>query len=196
MGVEARRASWRRSWSREHLLLPDTATRRDLGDENLILDVAARVGTPERLAALYLLAKADALATGPAAWTPWRQTLIRELVAKVQRVFERGEMGVELAERLTDAIGRLRELLQAKPDDEVERFVLRMPRSYFLSVPPAQIARHYATIAPDLGSTRGSDRDVAGHARGRLRAAGGRRPTGRGCCRGSRARCRWPGSPS
>ena len=28
---------------------------------------------------------------------------------------------------------------------------MRMPRSYFLSIPPAQIARHYATIAPDLG---------------------------------------------
>src|SRR5439155_21164378 len=30
----------------EHLLLPDTATRRDLSDEDLLLDVAARVGTP------------------------------------------------------------------------------------------------------------------------------------------------------
>ena len=77
----------------EHLLLPDTATRRDLSDEDLLLDVAARVGTPERLGALYLLAKADAFATGPAAWTPWRETLVRELVAKVQRVFDRGEMG-------------------------------------------------------------------------------------------------------
>ena len=59
----------------EHLLLADTATRRDLSDENLLLDVAARIGTPERLGALYLVTKADALATGPAAWTPWRQAL-------------------------------------------------------------------------------------------------------------------------
>lgn len=135
----------------EHLLLPDTATRRDLTDDDLILDMAARIGTPERLAALYLLAKADALATGPAAWTSWRQTLIRELVAKIQRVFDRGEMGVEVAERLTDGIGRVRDLLAAEPSAEVERFVLRMPRSYFLSVPPAKIARHYSTIAPELG---------------------------------------------
>jgi [protein-PII] uridylyltransferase len=134
-----------------HLLLPDTATRRDLTDDDLVLDVAARVGTPERLAALYLLAKADARATGPAAWTSWRQTLIRELVVKIQRVFERGEMGVEIAERLTEAIGRVRDLLTGEPPTEVERFILRMPRSYFLSLPPAQIARHYATIAPDIG---------------------------------------------
>ncbi len=136
----------------EHLLLPDTATRRDLADEELVLDVAARVGSPERLAALYLLAKTDAMATGPAAWTPWRRTLICELVAKVQRVFERGEMGSELAERLTDRIGRVRDLLAGEPDPEVDRFVLRMPRGYFLAVEPAQVARDFGTIAPPVGA--------------------------------------------
>lgn len=135
----------------EHLLLSDTATRRDLTDEDLIMGVAARIGTPERLGALYLLAKADAAATGPAAWTPWRRALVRELVTKVGRVFDRGDMGAELAERLTDRIGRLRDLLEREPEDEVERFVLRMPRGYFLSVEPVRIARHYATIAPDIG---------------------------------------------
>ena len=135
-----------------HLLLPDTATRRDLTAEDLILDVASRIGSPERLAALYLLAKADALATGPAAWTPWRRALVRELVMKVQRVFDRGEMGEELAERLTDRIERLRDLLRGEPEDGVERFVLTMPRGYFLTVDPARVARHYATIAPQVGS--------------------------------------------
>ena len=146
----------------QHLLLPDTATRRDLTAEDLIMDVASRVGSPERLAALYLLAKADALATGPAAWTPWRQALIRELVGKVQRVFDRGEMGEELAERLTDRVERLRELLRAEPDAAVERFVLTMPRGYFLTVDPAQAARHYATIAPEIGSLDVRTAAVAG----------------------------------
>jgi [protein-PII] uridylyltransferase len=134
-----------------HLLLPDTATRRDLTDDDLILDVAAGIGTPERLAALYLLVVADAGATGPSAWTPWRRTLVRELVAKVQRVFERGDMGAEVAERLTDRIERLRELLIAEPSREVERHVLRMPRSYFLSTEPAQAAGHFLLIAPPVG---------------------------------------------
>ena len=137
----------------QHLVLPDTATRRDLTDEDLILDVAARIGSADRLAALALLARADALATGPAAWTQWRQTLLTELVTRVQRVYERGHMGTELAQRLTDRIDAVRDLLTAVPDDAVERFVLRMPRSYFLSVEPARIASHYAAIAPDVGST-------------------------------------------
>lgn len=137
----------------EHLVLPDTATRRDLTDENLILDVAARIGTPERLAALSLLARADAAATGPAAWTPWRRTLVRELVARVQRAFERGDMGAELAQRLATRVDEVRELLAAEPPDEIDRFVLRMPRAYFLAIEPARIAEHHPTISPDVGTT-------------------------------------------
>ena len=134
----------------QHLLLADTATRRDLSDENLVLDVAAAVGSSERLAALYLLAKADAEATGPAAWTPWRRTLIRELVAKVQHVLERGEMGTELAEELTGRVERVRHLLEDEPD--IERFLQRMPRRYLLAVDPARAARHFATITPPVGA--------------------------------------------
>lgn len=136
----------------EHLLIPDTATRRDLTDENLILDVAATVGTLERLAALYLLAVADAAATGPAAWTPWRQALVRELVTKVRHVLERGTMGEELAATLTERTGAVRALLTGEPDRDVDDFVLRMPRGYFLSVEPGRAAAHFHTIAPYLAS--------------------------------------------
>jgi [protein-PII] uridylyltransferase len=135
-----------------HLLLSDTATRRDLTEENLILDVAAAVGTPERLAALYLLAKADAEATGPAAWTPWRRTLIHELVAKVQHVLERGAMGTEIAEDLAVRVDRVRELLEREPSDDVEGFLARVPRAYLLAVEPERVARHYPTIQPPVGA--------------------------------------------
>ena len=136
----------------EHLLLPDTATRRDLTDENLIIDVAAKVGTLESLAALYLLAVADAAATGPAAWTPWRQALVAELVTKVRHVLDRGTMGEELAATLSERIEHLRHLLAQEPDPDVDAFILRMPRGYFLSVEPRDAARHFRTIAPQLGS--------------------------------------------
>jgi len=126
------------------------------------MGVAATIATPERLAALYLLVVADAGATGPAAWTPWRRSLVRELVAKVQRVFDRGDMGREVAERLTDRIERLRDLLIAEPPGEVERYVLRMPRSYFLSVDPVQAARHFALIAPVVGANEVRSAAVAG----------------------------------
>jgi [protein-PII] uridylyltransferase len=152
MGIEGATRDLAAFMVREHLLLPDTATRRDLADEDLILDVAARIGSPDRLGALTLLAEADAIATGPSAWTAWRQTLLRELVTRVQRVFDRGHMGTELAQQLTARIDAVRDLLDAEPEESVERFVLRMPRGYFLAMEPEHVAAHYPTIAPEVGS--------------------------------------------
>ncbi|HXF71634.1 MAG TPA: ACT domain-containing protein [Actinomycetota bacterium] len=136
-----------------HLLLSDTATRRDLEDDDLILDVAARVGDQGRLAALYLLTVADARATGPAAWTPWRQALVRELVAKVQHVLERGEMGPELAERLADRAAALRRSLRDEDPAEVERFLARVPRGYLAAVAPERAALHFRLLRAPLGAT-------------------------------------------
>jgi [protein-PII] uridylyltransferase len=137
---------------REHLLLSDTATRRDLEDDDLVLDVAARVGDPERLAALYLLTIADAEATGPLAWTPWRAALVRELVAKVQRVLERGEAGARTAERLVERAEAVRSLLPERDRTALDGFLARMPRGYALALPAERIARHVGLVSPPLGT--------------------------------------------
>ncbi len=137
----------------QHLLLSDTATRRDLEDDDLILDVASRVGDPGRLAALYLLTVTDARATGPVAWTPWRQTLVRELVAKVEHVLERGEMGPELAERLAARVAELRELLAGEDPAAVDGFVHRVPHGYLLAVPAERAAEHFRLLASPVGRT-------------------------------------------
>ena len=140
----------------DHLLLPDTATRRDLTDESLILAVAARIGSPQRLAALYLLALADAEATGSSANTPWRLALIRELVAKIQHVLERGEVTTDTNARLQAARRAIADRLPALDAEAKEDFLSRMPPSYLLSVPPELAASHAPLLA---GFTGGEDGD-------------------------------------
>lgn len=71
---------------RHHLLLPEVATRRDLADPSTITRVAEAVGDTLTLHLLEALAEADGLATGPAAWSSWKATLIRELVRRVDAV--------------------------------------------------------------------------------------------------------------
>jgi [protein-PII] uridylyltransferase len=71
---------------RHHLLLPDTATRRDLDDPTTIRSVAETVEDPSTLALLHALTEADALATGPAAWGDWKAGLVRDLVRRVDAV--------------------------------------------------------------------------------------------------------------
>ncbi|MGV4987763.1 [protein-PII] uridylyltransferase [Streptomyces sp. NPDC001709] len=71
---------------RHHLLLIETATRRDLDDPATVRSVAEAVGTQSTLELLHALTEADALATGPAAWSSWRGSLVADLVRRVSAV--------------------------------------------------------------------------------------------------------------
>lgn len=76
---------------RLHLLLPDVATRRDISDDDVIRSVADQVGTLANLELLAALTEADSLATGPAAWSPWKGELVAQLVTRVAHVLRGGE---------------------------------------------------------------------------------------------------------
>ena len=68
---------------RYHLLLPDTATRRDLQDPKIIAGVVDALGGDSTLLELlHVLAEADALATGPGVWGDWKASLIGDLVRR------------------------------------------------------------------------------------------------------------------
>jgi [protein-PII] uridylyltransferase len=69
-----------------HLLLPETATRRDLSDPAVITNVAKLVGDIDTLQLLRALTEADSLATGPTAWSPWKGQLCDDLVQRVEQV--------------------------------------------------------------------------------------------------------------
>ncbi|WP_412516853.1 ACT domain-containing protein [Actinomadura madurae] len=72
---------------RHHLLLPETATRRDIDDPvtiQTVTEAVAEVPGRERelLDLLAALAIADGGATGPAAWGPWKAGLVAELARR------------------------------------------------------------------------------------------------------------------
>jgi [protein-PII] uridylyltransferase len=69
---------------RHHLLLSSTATRRDLEDPATIAYVAELVPNLQVLELLHALSIADGEATGRAAWTDWKASLVAELVKKVE----------------------------------------------------------------------------------------------------------------
>ncbi|WP_406246768.1 [protein-PII] uridylyltransferase [Streptomyces anulatus] len=71
---------------RHHLLLVETATRRDLDDPATVRSVAEAVSSASTLELLHVLTEADALATGPAAWSSWRASLVTDLVKRVAAV--------------------------------------------------------------------------------------------------------------
>lgn len=64
----------------------ETATRRDLDDPATVTSVAGAVKSAATLELLHALTEADALATGPAAWSSWRASLVDDLVGRVAAV--------------------------------------------------------------------------------------------------------------
>ncbi|MFD6432177.1 [protein-PII] uridylyltransferase [Streptomyces venezuelae] len=101
---------------RHHLLLVETATRRDLDDPATVRGVAEAVGAAGTLELLHALTEADALATGPAAWSAWRGALVGDLVKRVTAVLS----GEAPEERTTE---------DAAPTAEQERLAVEAFRT-------------------------------------------------------------------
>ena len=134
---------------RHHLLLPTIATRRDIADSRVIAEVARTVGDARTLHLLYVLAVADARATGSEAWGRWKAQLMRLLYHRVLARIEAGKReeaagDAELARR--DATIAAVAALDGGPMREVvRRHVDALPPPY-LTTPPAEIAAHLALI--------------------------------------------------
>jgi len=73
-----------------HLVLSQTAFRRDIDDPKTILDLAELVQSPERLRLLLALTVADIRAVSPKVWNNWKATLLREVYWRVAEVLAGG----------------------------------------------------------------------------------------------------------
>lgn len=131
---------------REHLLLFETATRRDINDEETALHVARRVGRPERLKMLYLLSLADAMATGPKAWNEWTGSLMRNLFFKAFNAMEKGELvsrrAVRVMEEKKERI--LAASMSAREREDNAQVMQFMSPRYLLHTPSQEIPQHIA----------------------------------------------------
>ena len=138
---------------RDHLLLINAATRRDIHDEETAIACARRIKTAGRLKMLYLLTVADSMATGPKAWNEWTSALLRDLFLSVLRILEKGELASR--EAVARIAAKKEALLNAEPqgpgrDDLADLFDVLSPR-YFLHTPAADISDHL-TLYRTLGT--------------------------------------------
>jgi [protein-PII] uridylyltransferase len=121
-----------------HLLLPLTATRRDLADPAVIDQVASEVGDLEMLQVLYLLTIADSRATGPSMWNDWKASLLKTLFSRCAARF-----GVEDTEAAT--VGTTREELLARSAGTEDALILHlegMPDDYLRTLTADEVLWH------------------------------------------------------
>ena len=129
-----------------HLMLSQTAFRRDIDDPKTILDLADTIQSPERLRLLLVLTVADMRAVSSKVWNNWKATLLRELYARVAEVLEGGlattERDIRVSRARDAASGRLADW----PEDALGRYLGLGYPSYWLSFDPDSHARHARMI--------------------------------------------------
>ncbi len=129
-----------------HLLLSQTAFKRDIDDPKTIVDLADTIQSPERLRLLLVLTVADMRAVSPKVWNGWKATLLRELYARVAEVLEGALATTERDVRVQRAKEALATLLDDWPKDAVERFLGLGYAGYWLSFDPETHLRHARMI--------------------------------------------------
>lgn len=78
----------------EHLLMSDTAFRRNMNDPKTIADFSARIRSRDRLDMLFVLTTVDIMGVGPGRWTAWKARLLEELYNKTDALMQGIEPGM------------------------------------------------------------------------------------------------------
>ncbi|MCB8873985.1 [protein-PII] uridylyltransferase [Acidisoma silvae] len=129
-----------------HLLLSQTAFKRDIDDPKTILDLVDTVQSPERLKLLLVLTVADMRAVSPKVWNGWKATLLRELYTRVAEVLAGGLATTERDVRVARAKEAAAERLSDWTAEDIATFLDLGYPAYWLSFDPATHERHGRVI--------------------------------------------------
>ncbi|MCP4330457.1 MAG: [protein-PII] uridylyltransferase [Alphaproteobacteria bacterium] len=131
---------------RHHLLMNNTAQKRDINDAKTISDFAAIVQSPERLRMLLVLTVADMRATGPTVWNGWKAALLRELYWRTEEVLSGRFDDASVQSRARDVVDRLRPELSDWSEAEFDAHIARGNSTYWLGHEIATLVRHARQI--------------------------------------------------
>ncbi len=148
---------------RHHLLMSDTAFKRDLNDPQTVRDFAAIVQSPERLRLLLVLTVADIRAVGPGVWNNWKATLLRQLYFRADEALTGGSGTGAQAALVAEAQAAARARLADWSEADFDWFVDNTPPAYWLAFEPDSLARQARLAQRSIGTTNPLlvDTDVA-----------------------------------
>jgi len=148
-----------------HLVMSDTAQKRDIADPRTVADFARVIETPERLRLLLVLTVADIRAVGPGVWNGWKGQLMRELYTATEAVFRggRGSDSAAAIKRYYENAAYDARVALTKADPACEPWVDAMEDAYFSAFTQAEVLAH-AALARRAAATGGAA------AEGRVRA--------------------------
>ena len=148
------------SWLvRNHLLMSNTAFKRDLDDPQTIDTFSEAVQSPERLRLLLVLTCADIRAVGPNVWNNWKATLLRELYNRADEYMTGAQNTATRDVRVAASREALLARLADWPDDARESIIASASPAYLLGYDLATQERHMRFIR--AAETRNQKIEVA-----------------------------------
>ena len=131
---------------KNHLVMSDTAQRRDVSDPKTVRDFVDMVQSPEMLRLLVILTVADIRAVGPGVWNGWKGQLLRELYYAAETMM----MGGDQAPGRTTRVAAAKAALEARLGDltpaQREKALSRHYDNYWLAFDESELERHARLI--------------------------------------------------
>ncbi len=116
---------------RYHLLMSDTAQKRDIADPRTVRDFAKAVTSVSRLDLLTVLTVCDIRGVGPDTWNNWKAALLRALYRQTRRALETGMEDLTRTNRGAKARAALRAALPDWPKAALKRELARHYPAYW-----------------------------------------------------------------
>jgi len=136
--AETETVAWLVRW---HLLMSNTAFKRDVNDPRTVADFADQVQSPERLRLLLVLTVADIRAVGPQVWNGWKAALLRELYFRTMAVLGGDAAAIE-HQPVKAILADLRTNLSEFDDADFAALADRCGPAYWQSFTVPLLARH------------------------------------------------------
>ncbi len=134
---------------RHHLLMSDTAQKRDIAEPRTVRDFARAVKSVERLDLLTVLTVCDIRGVGPGTWNNWKAMLLRSLYKSTTDALNNGLEDINRGARENEAKVTLRDALASWDQKTVRAELARHYGPYWQGMPAAaQVV--FATLLQEI----------------------------------------------
>ncbi|NBT52892.1 MAG: HD domain-containing protein, partial [Marivivens sp.] len=151
---------------RYHLLMSDTAQKRDLSEPRTVRDFAKAVKSVKRLDLLTVLTVCDIRGVGPGTWNNWKAMLLRDLHQLTKIALESGMEEINRDARENEAKKALREALADWDSKDVRTELGRHYGPYWQGLPAsaqvifAKLLRDISDVEIRIDMELDHDRDA------------------------------------
>lgn len=135
---------------RYHLIMSDTAFKRDLADYKTIADFVNTVQSQERLRLLLLLTIVDIRAVGPGIWNSWKRQLLGDLFMSAEEMLRLGHKQHGRVERIAAKKAAAGALLRER-DNLIGTIGRQLGDAYWIAEPEDIIALNLQQMDRALG---------------------------------------------